>query len=62
MDSFAKVFAEWQRAEQEAQAVPSATTAQAAEQAHFALTHHPAAHHGRGQIEGRERNRRGGRR
>lgn len=62
MPTFPEAFDAWKRAEQEAQAVPSATTAQAAEQAHFALTHHPAAHHGRGQIEGRERNRREGRR
>lgn len=51
MASFAEAHAAWQRAEQEAQAVPSATTREAAQQAHFALTHHPAAHKARGEIQ-----------
>jgi hypothetical protein len=57
--SFADAHAAWQQAKAEAQAVPSATTAQAAEQAHFALTHHPAAHRARGEIQNMANRQRG---
>lgn len=59
--SFAEAHAAWQQAEAEAQAVPSATTRLAAQQAHFALTHHPATHKARGQIQQAETRRRSAR-
>jgi hypothetical protein len=49
--TFAEAFDAWKQADQEAQSVPSATTRQAAQQAHFALTHHPATHKARGEIQ-----------
>jgi hypothetical protein len=58
--SFSDTYAAWEAAERDAQTVPSAETRIAAHQAHFALTHHPAAHKARGQAQYAENRRRHG--
>jgi hypothetical protein len=61
MSTFSDAYAAWEDAQRDADTVPSTETRLAAEQARFALTHHPAAHHARSKVERREQRRRAGR-
>jgi hypothetical protein len=61
MPTFPEAFAAWEDAQRDAETLPSAATRLAAEQAHFALTHHPSAHHARAKVERGEQRRRAGR-
>lgn len=61
MSTFPEAFAAWEDARRTAEQLPSTETRFAAEQAHFALTHHPAAHHARAKVERGEQRRRAGR-
>jgi hypothetical protein len=58
MTSFADAFQAWKEDRATAGQIPSAETRQAEQQAHFALTHHPAAHRARGLVQRDEQRRR----
>ena len=58
MSTFSEAYRRWEAAEREAREVPSTVTRQAAQQAHFALKHHPAAHKARGKVDRAEERRR----